>query len=123
MDERSEFFRTIPNNCLVIPATHTRDAYESLTLATYHYQTYLTKKTSYQYALKVEREDIDTIQSKTALYDAIYWARDMINMPPRDMNPEGMVEQITQKEWKHFDVHVYDREALKKMGCNLLLAV
>lgn len=123
MDERSDIFRTLPTNSLVVPATNTADAYESLYLSTYHYQTYLSKKKDYQYALMVDIDDITLLEAKTPLYDAIYWARDMINMPPRDMNPEGMVREIQAKKWNHFDVEVFNKAELEKLGCNLLLAV
>jgi leucyl aminopeptidase len=109
MDDRSDIFRTLPTNSLIVPAGHMSDAYESLYLSTYHYQTYLSKKKEYQYALMVDETDISTLEAKTPLYDAIYWARDMINMPPRDMNPEGMVREIQAKKWNHFDVEIFDK--------------
>lgn len=123
MDERSDFFRTLPTNSLVVPAVDVASAYESLYLSTYHYQTYLSKKKDYQYALMVDVADVVTLETKTPLYDAIYWARDMINMPPRDMNPEGMVREIQAKSWNHFSIEIFDKLALEKLGCNLLLAV
>lgn len=123
MDERSDFFRTLPTNSLVVPTVDVGGVYESLYLSTYHYQTYLSKKKDYQYALMVDAVDVATLEAKTPLYDAIYWARDMINMPPRDMNPEGMVREIQTKSWNHFNVEIFDKAALEKLGCNLLLAV
>lgn len=123
MDERSDFFRNLANNSIVVPATDIADAYESLFLSTYHYQTYLTKKKEYKYALLVDGANIAALEARTPLYESIYWARDMINMPPRDMNPEGMVKEILAKKWNHFDVEVFDKAALEKLRCNLLLAV
>jgi len=123
MDERSDFFRNLPNNSIVVPSIDTLGAYESLFLSTYHYQTYLTKKKDYQYALLVNSSDVVKLVTKTPLYEAIYWARDMINMPPKDMNPEGMVKEILAKKWNHFNVEVFDKKALEKLGCNLLVAV
>ncbi len=123
MDERSDFFRTLPTNSLIAPAVDVMDAYESLYLSTYHYQKYLSKKKDYQYALLVDVAGISALEAKTPLYDAIYWARDMINMPPKDMNPEGMVRDILNKSWNHFNVEVFDKARLESLGCNLLVAV
>jgi leucyl aminopeptidase len=123
MDDRSEFYRTLPTNSLIVPARSVSEAYESLYLSTYHYQAYLSKKKEYNYALMIDSKDINTMESKTALYEAIYWARDMINMPPRDMNPEGMVREIQSKKWNNFNVEIFDKIELEKLWCNLLLAV
>jgi leucyl aminopeptidase len=38
----------------------------------------------------------------------------MINMPPKDANPQGIVDAIRAYPWKQFSVEVFD---------NLLLAV
>jgi leucyl aminopeptidase len=123
MEERSDFFRWLITDSLIHPAWEIDDAYESLILSTYHYQVYLTQKKEYRYALCVEDAYISKLQAKKSLYDAIYWSRDMINMPPKDMNPEWMIQEITQKKWNHFDVEIYDKNQLEKLGCNLLLAV
>ena len=123
MDDRSDFFRTLPNNTIFVPAGDIAEAYEALTLATYRYQTYLSKKKEYTFWILVGKDQQKAIKEKTALYDAIIWARDMINMPPRDMNPEGMVKEILSKTWNHFDIEVFGKKELEKLGCNLLLAV
>ena len=47
----------------------------------------------------------------------------MINMPPQDANPIGMVESIQAYPWKHFDIEIFDKKKLETLGCNLLLAV
>lgn len=123
MDDRSDFFRTLPTNTLIIPTKNILDSYEALHLSTYHYQDYLSKKKEYQYALMVDVQNMQLIESKKALYDAIFWARDMINMPPKDMYPEAMIKNILSKKWNHFDVDIFDKSELEKIGCNLLLAV
>jgi leucyl aminopeptidase len=123
MDERSDLFRTLPTNSLIVPSQDVMGAYESLYLSTYHYQQYLSKKKEYKYALMVDVADISALEAKTPLYDAIYWARDMINMPPKDMNPESMVRDILNKSWNQFNVEIFDKARLEVLGCNLLLAV
>jgi leucyl aminopeptidase len=47
----------------------------------------------------------------------------MINMPPKDANPQGIVDAIRAYPWKQFSVEVFDKTQLEKLGCNLLLAV
>ena len=44
-------------------------------------------------------------------------------MPPKDANPAGIVAAIQAYNWKQFDVEIYDKKELEKLGCNLLLAV
>jgi leucyl aminopeptidase len=34
-----------------------------------------------------------------------------------------MVREILTKQWNHFNVEVFDKKELEKLGCNLLLAV
>jgi leucyl aminopeptidase len=62
-------------------------------------------------------------QDRMHLLDAIVWARDLINMPPQDANPVGIVNIIQEHTWKHFNVAIFDKNSLEKFGCNLLLAV
>lgn len=123
MDERSEFFRGLTESAVFIPASDIDDAYEALMLATYRFQQYLSKKKEFTLSLLVSPDERTHLLEKTPLYEAILWARDMINMPPRDSNPEKMVAEILSKEWNHFDVQVFSKEDLEKMGANLLLAV
>jgi leucyl aminopeptidase len=47
----------------------------------------------------------------------------MINMPAQDANPEKLVQEILTHTWNHFDVEIFDKAKLEKLGCNLLLAV
>lgn len=124
LDARCDFFRTLEDKTLYIPASDEEVVYEALTLTNYKYQTYLSKKKEISLSLLVSSDDMrGVLETKKPLYDAIFWARDMINMPPRDMNPERMVQEILGEKWNHFEVQVFDKRELEKLGCNLLLAV
>ena len=57
------------------------------------------------------------------LLGAIIRARDIINLPPTDSNPANLVAYIRSFDWKHFSLKILDAADLKKLGCNLLLAV
>ena len=50
-------------------------------------------------------------------------ACDLINEPPSLKYPERIVDYIKEHDWKNFDLHIFDHKELKKLGCNLLLAV
>lgn len=123
MDDRSEFFRSLETETTIIPTKDAPSAYEALKLSTYRYQTYLSKKQKYEFELVVNESEKREIESKKSLYDAINEARDLINMPPRDANPESLVQHTLSHKWKHFDVEVFDEIELEKLGCNLILAV
>ena len=123
MDERSQLFRDFPHKALFIPSRDAWEAFEALILASYRYQPYLSKKKQYVYELFVWSADIQTIQNQYPMFESILDARDSINQPPSDKYPEAIVKSIKQHEWKNFDLHIFDHKDLKKMGCNLLLAV
>lgn len=124
MDERSDAYRSLDPKTLIIPSEKEEEAYEALSLASYRYQEYLSEKKEYAFwFFLTDTQKIKKIQEKAPLYEAIYWARDLINMPPRDANPLSIVEEVSKKEWKNFTVRVFDQQELKKLGCNLLLAV
>lgn len=123
MDDRSEFFRSLESESVFVPAHDVVGAYEALRLATYRYQNYLSKKKKYEFELVLSAKEQKEIEAKMPLYDAIIEARDLINMPAHDANPESLVKHTLAHKWKHFDVHVFDEKELEKLGCNLILAV
>ena len=122
--DRSEFFSTIEDKTIFIPSQDIPEAYETIFLGTYAYQKYLSKKKKKDIALFVQDQKmIEELQKNESLYESIFWARDLINMPPNDATPHSIVRDITDKKWNHFDVHVFDKKSLQDLGCNLLLAV
>lgn len=123
LDNRSDFFRGLSTDTLLIVSTERKEAYEALVLSTYSYQKYLSKSKEKQYGFFVSEKEKDELIESSKLYEAIYWARDLINTPPRDSNPEKIVEIILKHEWKHFTAKVFDKKSLEKLGCDLLLAV
>jgi leucyl aminopeptidase len=123
MDDRSDLFRGLETESMFVPATHPVDAYEALWLASYRYQDYLTEKKSYNFAIFATPKEQKEMEAKIPLYTSIYWARDIINMPPRDANPIALTDMIVSYPWRHFTVEVFHKADLEKLGCNLLLAV
>ena len=115
MDDRSDLFRSLETGSVFVPAKESAGAYEALKLATYKYQTYLSKKKSFQYALVASLQEQKEIESKLPLYNAIIEARDLINMPPSDANPENLVKYTISHSWKNFDVKVFDAKELKNL--------
>lgn len=122
-DDRSDFFRTLGTETVFIPAKEAAGAYEAMKLATYRYQKYLSKKKKYEFDLVVSPREMKHIEEKQPLYDAIIEARDLINMPAHDANPESLVRHTLAHKWRNFDVHVFDEKELEKLGCELILAV
>ncbi len=123
MDDRCDFFSTLKNATIFFPEWDELDALESFTLSTYVFEKFLSKKREYQHKIVISSEDITKIDSKKTLLNSIIWARDLVNMPPKEANPIGIVETIQSYPWKHFNVEIFDKKQLEKLGCNLLLAV
>lgn len=122
-DDRSEALRNAPKKTLYIPSCDFREAFEVLFLATYSYDVFLTKKEEKSYELYVPVSHKKSLEALTPLLTAITRARDIINLPPTDTRPEAFVEHISSFKWKNFKLRVIDAKELKKLGCNLLLAV
>jgi leucyl aminopeptidase len=123
MDDRSELFTNLTEPIVFVPDGQSLDALESLRLATYSYDAYLSKPKHKKHSIVIPSADMTAVQDRTNLLDAIIWARDLINMPPQDANPVGIVDIIQAHTWRHFNVAVFDKKALENIGCNLLLAV
>lgn len=94
-----------------------------MTLSTYKYESYLSEPKKYNHDIVVSSENINSLDERKKLVQSIFWARDLINMPPKDANPIGIVNIIKSHTWKHFTVEIFDKNELQKLGCNLLLAV
>lgn len=122
-DDRSETIRNTHKNTLFVPATDFLSAFEVFTLSTYTYDHYLSKKEEKSYSMYVPSKWKKQVEESIPLLRAIIRARDIINQPPTDTRPEAFVEYIQSYEWKHFTLRILDAKELKKLGCNLLLAV
>ncbi len=123
MEDRSSFFRTLTKDIVFIPSSDEVWAHEAMFLASYHYQKYLTKKKEHSHSILLTHDSLKKIKERVPLYEAIFEARDIINEPPSSSYPEIFVEHINSHKWKHFDLHIFGEKELKKLGCNLLLAV
>jgi leucyl aminopeptidase len=123
MDDRCSLFVGLKKDSIFVPEGDEVDALEAFSLSTYSYEVYLSKPENTKHTLLVSDKNKEAIQDRVRLLESIIWARDMINMPPKDANPAGIVAAIQAYNWKQFDVEVYDKKELEKLGCNLLLAV
>jgi hypothetical protein len=123
LDDRCDTLRKIDKNTIFIPSREVSLAYEAMVLSTYSYDRFLTKKTEKSHAIYVPTKEKKKIEEQKPLLEAIIRARDIINLPPTDTRPEEFVKHITNFPWKKFTLRVIDAEELKKLGCNLLLAV
>ena len=92
-------------------------------LSLYKYQTYLSEKKQKEYGFFVSETQKKSLESTNSLYDAIFWARDRVNMPPKDANPTSITEELQNRVWKNFRLKVFPKKDLEILGCNLLLAV
>ena len=123
LDDRCDALRNAPKNTLFLPAGDFIAAYEALTLSTYSYDRFITKKEEKNYSMFVPETEKKNIEKTKPLLDAIVRARDIINLPPTDTRPEAFVEYIKNFKWKNFKLRIIDAKELQKLGCNLLLAV
>jgi leucyl aminopeptidase len=123
MDDRSELFSGLTKHSIFLPEWDEWDAFESMVLSTYKYETYLSEPKNYTHDIVISSENIDSLDIRKKLVQSIFLARDLINMPPQDANPIGIVNIIKSHTWKHFTVEIFDKSELQKLGCNLLLAV
>jgi leucyl aminopeptidase len=122
-DDRAEAIRNTHKNTLYIPSCEFLMAHEVYTLSTYSYDRFITKKEEKEYQLYIPSSYKKQVEQKIPLLEAIIRARDSINLPPTDTRPEAFVESIMEYKWKNFTLKVIDAKELKKLGCNLLLAV
>lgn len=122
-DDRADILRNTHKSTLFVPSCEFLAAYEVFTLSIYSYDKFLTKKEDKSYSMYVPSTEKKSIEATSPLLEAIVRARDFINEPPSDKRPEAFVEYIQKFEWKHFTLRIIDAKELKKLGCNLLLAV
>lgn len=123
MDDRSEFLRNAPKKSFFIPSMDFLDAFEVFSLSTYSYDRFLSKKEEKAYSFYAEKSLEKEIRKISPRIEATLRARDLINLPASDSRPEELVKYIQEYPWKHFTLRVFDATELKKLGCNLLLAV
>lgn len=123
MDDRADHLRNTEKNTLYIPTTASEDALECYTLSTYVYDVFLSKKEPKNLGFFIDQKRKKVFEDKIPLLTAIIRARNIINLPPTDSNPSNFVEYIQSFKWKHFSLKIMNADELKKLGCNLLLAV
>jgi leucyl aminopeptidase len=122
-DDRADALRNAPKKSLYMPSCDFLEAFEILSLSTYSYDVFLSKKDEKLYEFYIAETERKYIESSIPLLTAINRARDIINLPPTDTRPEAFVSYIQSFPWKRFTLRVIDAASLRKLGCNLLLAV
>lgn len=79
------------------------------------------------YASMVRRlnaELLDMAHRAGIVANAVFMARDMVQTPPGDMNPDAMVRKAEEIAWPDtMEVKIMRKKELKAMGAHLLLAV
>lgn len=124
-DERSEFFQKHKNDIAYFCDGDEENAFEIFTLATYEFLQYKSEKKENKKFFLVEEnvEVVSKLQKNIPLLEAILMARNIVNMPPQDLNPEAIVSAISLRKWRNFDVEVFGDSGLRELGCNLIRAV
>lgn len=103
---------------------------EGLTLGQYRFTTYKKKSSQKEFELEAISLGADRSLDKSAVAvahadaKATIMARDLINLPPNDCVPATLVAKAREiAKASKFQIDVFDRAALKKMGAGSLLAV
>lgn len=121
--DRAEIFSQYKNRVAVVFDGDEESGVETFALAAYSYNKYKTEtKENERFVLVNNPDDIKWSQQQN-LIEAIFTARDRVNAPAQDCNPESLVKEILDKKWKHFEVKVFGDNDLRQMGCNLIRAV
>ena len=124
LEKRTEIFRKFSKNVTYIPDDFVEEAYEAFVLTMYDFSQYKSKKDNFDKIFFVEDvSNLSKLESKNPLYEAIYTARNLVNLPPNDFYPETFVEMISSRKWNHFEVQVFGNAELRELGCNLIRAV
>lgn len=123
-ESRAEIFAQYKNSVAVFADGDELDALETFALATYQFQKYKTKtEENHRYFLRSEKTDDGEWQKRKNLISSIYAARDRVNTPAQDLNPESIVRELSTKKWNHFSVKIFGDNELRDLGCNLIRAV
>ena len=93
-----------------------------MALGVYRFQQYLTQpKEHFSYEL-IQSTHLISTELLTKI-QSIYLARDLVNMPPNDKNPQKLAHIIQELPWKNTRVKVLDATELASLGFGMLLAV
>lgn len=124
LENRTEIFRKFSKNLVYVPDGFVEEAFEAFVLTMYEFSLYKTKKENFDKIFFVEDvSNLANLESKIPLYEAIYTARNLVNLPPNDFYPETFAQMITSRKWNHFEVEVFGNVELRELGCNLIRAV
>lgn len=105
-----------------------KDLTESLLLSDYHFEKFKQKSTprkevSISFAGRVKLSTKQIAELK-AVKDASFFARDLVNTPPNICTPAYVTRIVKQRLGKSaLKITVFNKNQLKKMSANLLLAV
>ncbi len=106
---------------------------EAALLTDYSFDAYKSKngkkdtkiKTLYLWnsAKKANIAESKQIKKAQILASSTNYARDLVNTPPNDLYPELLAKEAKKLKAANCKVTVFDEKALKRMGCNAILAV
>ncbi len=125
LEDRSEFIAGMKESFTYVSNdTNIASLLDVLMLASYTYDTFVTKKRSIHisYWTPQPTSPID-VELRQKCLNAVCRARDLVNLPPSLSTPKDMVQSILSFPWKRTKVTVLDKKELTALGMNLLLAV
>lgn len=124
-EERAKLLRSVQDEVYAYyPHFDEKEALHACVLSLYLFCVYKTKPdTKKVYFLYSDADYAEELHKELPLLEAVYQARDIVNMPSYDLYPESFMQLFREKKWKHFSVEIFGEEDLKKMGCNLICAV
>ncbi len=106
---------------------------EAILLADYSFDNYKTSngnsktqiKTVYLWKNDSSNVALENKEIKRAelVARATNYARDLVNTPPNDLYPEVLAKEALMLKSSDCKVTVFDEKALKRLGCNAILAV
>ncbi|MFZ4461643.1 MAG: hypothetical protein ACOYN2_03815 [Patescibacteria group bacterium] len=89
-------------------------AVEAFGLGVYSFEQYLSKKESRKYEIAFNSSP--AIENIVRQVNAVYLARDLVNMPSNDKYPQKMVDMIQGLSWKNTKIRVLGKSELEKEG-------
>ena len=99
---------------------------DCITLGTYSFDRFLSEKKTRKLELVcpgMNRALEADIRDRMRLSESVFLARDLVNMPPSQKNPERMVDMIRGLPFKRTKIRILDKKELEKLGCGLILGV
>ena len=124
LDPVAEKARSLKGSALTLDIAKSLDAakaIEGFGLGIYRFDTFLSRKKP-KTAEIVGRKTRET-ELAARRVDAVYLARDLVNLPSNEKYPEKFAEYVGSLSWRNTKVRVLGRKELEKEGFGMLLSV